>query len=147
MYTYFSRASHSCRPNAEHVIKSKNGDAEVRARKDIEEGEEITICYIHEIDLCLPRAERLEQIKEARGFTCNCKRCECSFDDVRRVTTWFIMLNLWGMLRSNVRIVKKVCILSITRVKKFRHVFIVIMNFLPKMLKRNFTWKKASSIW
>merc|ERR1719361_2975385 len=46
MFLIFSRANHSCRPNCEFHWCQERGLQELRASKPVEEGEELTDCYL-----------------------------------------------------------------------------------------------------
>ncbi|KAI9905711.1 hypothetical protein PsorP6_013790 [Peronosclerospora sorghi] len=63
--------NHSCQPNC---IYSNGGDSlmEVRALRDITEGEELTLSYI---DIDMEREERRKLLRATKHFDCHCKRC------------------------------------------------------------------------
>ncbi|RLN83236.1 hypothetical protein BBJ28_00017077 [Nothophytophthora sp. Chile5] len=63
--------NHSCQPNC---TWSNGGDGimEVRALRDLEEGEEITLSYI---DIDKERGERHKELRETKHFDCECERC------------------------------------------------------------------------
>ncbi|KAH6670524.1 hypothetical protein B0J14DRAFT_565279 [Halenospora varia] len=67
LYRDISKINHSCRPNAE-LRHSKDGMGMVRAVRDIEEGEEITMVYGG-----FGRA--IAQIDPCYGFRCKCGSC------------------------------------------------------------------------
>lgn len=73
-YSFQSCINHSCVPNA-HAFKREednDGAAVILALKDIEPGEEITICYI---DADAPLEERTRALNDY-GFSCGCEKCE-----------------------------------------------------------------------
>ncbi|CAH0488381.1 unnamed protein product [Peronospora farinosa] len=63
--------NHSCQPNC---TWSNAGDSimEVRALRDINEGEEFTLSYI---DIDVERDERREELRKTKHFECRCERC------------------------------------------------------------------------
>ncbi|KAG6948626.1 hypothetical protein JG688_00015012, partial [Phytophthora aleatoria] len=63
--------NHSCQPNC---TWSNAGDSimEVRALRDIKEGEEITLSYI---DIDKERNERQKELRDTKHFDCQCERC------------------------------------------------------------------------
>jgi hypothetical protein len=62
--------NHSCDPNCT-VLYTRNGEGHVVAIRDIQQGEELCICYI-DIDMGLAARER--NLREYK-FTCHCSRC------------------------------------------------------------------------
>ncbi|XP_057428185.1 histone-lysine N-methyltransferase ATXR4 [Lotus japonicus] len=71
VYMLPSFYNHDCDPNA-HIIWIDNADAKLKALRDIDEGEELRICYI---DASLDRDARRELLFRGFGFQCNCSRC------------------------------------------------------------------------
>ncbi|XP_027366807.1 histone-lysine N-methyltransferase ATXR4 [Abrus precatorius] len=71
VYILPSFYNHDCDPNA-HIIWIDNADAKLKALRDIDEGEELRICYI---DASLDRDARQELLFRGFGFQCNCSRC------------------------------------------------------------------------
>lgn len=63
--------NHSCQPNCTWS-NAGDGIAEVRALRDIKEGDEITLSYI---DIDKERAERRKELRETKHFDCQCGRC------------------------------------------------------------------------
>ncbi|KAG7399214.1 hypothetical protein PHYBOEH_009380 [Phytophthora boehmeriae] len=63
--------NHSCQPNCTWS-NAGGGVMEVRALRDIEEGEEIVLSYI---DIDKERAERRKELRDTKHFDCQCKRC------------------------------------------------------------------------
>ncbi|ETO85256.1 hypothetical protein F442_00940 [Phytophthora nicotianae P10297] len=63
--------NHSCQPNC---TWSNAGESimEVRALRDIKEGEEITLSYI---DIDKERSERQKELRDTKHFDCQCERC------------------------------------------------------------------------
>eukprot|EP00913_Durusdinium_trenchii_P014998 g14068.t1 len=74
-YFVSSFMSHSCKPNA---IWHEGPDAVhvVRARLDIEEGDEICISYLSEEMLMDCALQRKRALKKTKLFLCTCERCE-----------------------------------------------------------------------
>ncbi|ESW17714.1 hypothetical protein PHAVU_007G262400 [Phaseolus vulgaris] len=71
VYILPSFYNHDCDPNA-HIIWIDNAHAKLKALRDIDEGEELRICYI---DASLDRDARRELLFRGFGFQCNCSRC------------------------------------------------------------------------
>eukprot|EP00435_Cladocopium_sp_Y103_P037355 s2023_g9.t2 len=73
-YFISSFMSHSCKPNA---IWHEGSDAMhvVRARLDIQEGEEICISYLSEDMLLYSALQRKKALRKTKLFTCTCERC------------------------------------------------------------------------
>jgi SET domain len=63
----------SCVPNAHFRWNEEMFAAEVRALRPIARGEEVTMCYIPELENYSSRQARL---RDAYGFTCTCELCE-----------------------------------------------------------------------
>ena len=70
LYVPITGLKHSCRPNASYVFKGKK--LEVRALKDIANGEEVSIDLI---DIMQPTARRQEDLARLKGIVCDCERC------------------------------------------------------------------------
>ncbi|KAG8951727.1 hypothetical protein FRC04_005748 [Tulasnella sp. 424] len=71
-----SRAfNHSCLPNATASYRYENGSVwqDIRALRDIEANEEITISYI---DPASPLSSRQAALRRTYGFECTCGRCD-----------------------------------------------------------------------
>ncbi len=71
-----SRMNHSCLPNALRG-PGQNGTVEVRALRDIGEGEEVNVSYISEA-LSKPTAPRRAILEARWQFKCLCERCQAS---------------------------------------------------------------------
>jgi hypothetical protein len=71
----YCRFNHSCTPNAAYQWHANIARETVHAIKDIEAGEEITVCYVLEDHLYLPRRVRRAYLAQAFGFDCLCIRC------------------------------------------------------------------------
>eukprot|EP00439_Symbiodinium_sp_Y106_P060727 s913_g9.t1 len=81
--TFFLPAfvSHDCRPNC---MWHYEGDSFVmRARRDIPQGEEITVSYLAEESLLESTASRRSQLEATKHFLCNCATCSQALDPVR----------------------------------------------------------------
>ena len=70
LYIPITGLKHSCRPNASYVFKGKR--LEVRAMRDIAEGEDVTIDLA---DVMMPKTVRQEVLADWRGILCDCDRC------------------------------------------------------------------------
>ncbi|XP_072177068.1 histone-lysine N-methyltransferase SMYD3-like [Diadema setosum] len=71
IYLRSSLLNHSCDPNCVAVFSGIT--LQVRAIRDLKEGEECTISYV---DCLLPRVERHAELLERYHFTCHCPKCE-----------------------------------------------------------------------
>ncbi|KAL5545601.1 hypothetical protein UlMin_005288 [Ulmus minor] len=71
VYMLPSFYNHDCDPNA-HIIWIENVDARLKALRDVDEGEELKICYI---DASINREARQAVLSQGFGFQCNCPRC------------------------------------------------------------------------
>lgn len=69
LWCHFAYCNHSCLPNAEKSFK--DGVLTLRATRDIDEGEEITISYGEYID----QTEKLQAMHRIWGFKCECRVC------------------------------------------------------------------------
>ena len=70
LFDFGSRFNHSCDPNCSFY--TRRGKLHVRALKDIEPGEELTITYC---ELYATRAQRNKKLYSKYSFTCTCLRC------------------------------------------------------------------------
>ncbi|KAI3446389.1 hypothetical protein Pfo_003054 [Paulownia fortunei] len=71
VYVLPSLYNHDCDPNV-NILWIENVDAKIKALRDIEEGEELRICYI---DASMDYDARQTILYEGFGFRCNCLRC------------------------------------------------------------------------
>ncbi|WJX11333.1 Histone-lysine N-methyltransferase atxr4 [Trifolium repens] len=71
VYILPSFYNHDCDPNA-HIIWIDNAVAKLKTLRDIDEGEELRICYI---DASMDRDARRKLLFRGFGFHCNCSRC------------------------------------------------------------------------
>ncbi|KAK2647344.1 hypothetical protein Ddye_014833 [Dipteronia dyeriana] len=71
VYMLPSFYNHDCDPNV-HIVWIENADARLKALRDVEEGEELRICYI---DVSMSRDARQTILSQGFGFQCNCPRC------------------------------------------------------------------------
>ena len=69
-----SRLNHSCGPNCEVVWRADSKCQEVVAIRDIEKGEEMTICYLNMENRVNTREERSKILRQY-GFSCSCRFC------------------------------------------------------------------------
>jgi len=82
LYPCLSLASHSCVANARYTVNPEDFSVVLRARKRIEEGEEIAIHYVSPMQGLLKRKQSIE---EEWYFKCRCPRCS----DVTEFGTYF----------------------------------------------------------
>ncbi|GLV34421.1 SET and MYND domain containing class 4 member 4 [Carabus blaptoides fortunei] len=76
LYVSSSALNHACLPN---TVKSFHGKTKVvRAISDINQGIEITVCYVDDPNMYLPELRR-KQLREEYYFTCSC--CACADDN------------------------------------------------------------------
>ncbi|CAE8704343.1 unnamed protein product, partial [Polarella glacialis] len=80
-YFMSSFMSHSCFPNA--VWHYDGDDFVLRARRDIEVHDEITVSYLSEDCLLESSASRRRHLKDSKHFVCNCERCFADRDPCR----------------------------------------------------------------
>ncbi|ELW49533.1 SET and MYND domain-containing protein 3 [Tupaia chinensis] len=66
-----SLLNHSCDPNCSIVFNGPH--LLLRAVRDIEVGEELTICYL---DMLMTSEERRKQLRDQYCFECDCFRCQ-----------------------------------------------------------------------
>ncbi|KAF5201702.1 histone-lysine N-methyltransferase ATXR4-like [Thalictrum thalictroides] len=71
VYMLPSFYNHDCDPNI-HIVWIENVNARLKALRDIEQGEELRICYI---DASLDQNARQTILFEGFGFRCSCSRC------------------------------------------------------------------------
>ncbi|CAN7037390.1 hypothetical protein IGI04_004446 [Brassica rapa subsp. trilocularis] len=72
VYMLPSFYNHDCDPNA-HIFWLQNADARLMTLRDVEEGEELRICYI---DASMGYEARQTLLSQGFGFCCNCLRCQ-----------------------------------------------------------------------
>ncbi|KFO25464.1 SET and MYND domain-containing protein 3 [Fukomys damarensis] len=71
LYPSMSLLNHSCDPNCSIVFTGPH--LLLRAVRDIEVGEELTICYL---DILMTSEERRKQLRDQYCFDCDCFRCQ-----------------------------------------------------------------------
>ncbi|XP_048968388.1 histone-lysine N-methyltransferase SMYD3 isoform X2 [Canis lupus baileyi] len=81
LYPSMSLLNHSCDPNCSIVFNGPH--LLLRAVRDIEAGEELTICYL---DMLMTSEERRKQLKDQYCFECDCVRCETQDKDADMLT-------------------------------------------------------------
>ncbi|KAF1939046.1 SET domain-containing protein [Clathrospora elynae] len=79
LFPSVARINHACRPNAHARFIPRTLLMEIKAQRDIEAGEEISISY-GKIEL--KYAERQRLYKEGWNFTCTCSSCTASRYDI-----------------------------------------------------------------
>ena len=72
LYLQAAAINHSCDPNACQSFHEDTKALSIRAMKDIQPGEEITITYI---DIGKPTSWRRRELHKTYGFVCMCHRC------------------------------------------------------------------------
>jgi len=75
LFLKISRFNHSCVPYAEFMWNEEKRQQEIRAIRDIPEGEEITICYFTLLVGARSQKERKEYLQSHYGFPCDCVAC------------------------------------------------------------------------
>lgn len=70
-----SKINHDCNPNAEPTFPWSNHVLAIKAIRDIDIGEEITISYLDECFLERSRHSRQKELKENYLFVCHCAKC------------------------------------------------------------------------
>lgn len=91
LYDDLSKFNHACDSNAQYLHTRKPYLGHVQVVRDIEEDEEVTVCYVDpEI---LTEDERTKQIKQW-DFTCDCSWCGIQSEDRKQDETERIRLYL-----------------------------------------------------
>ena len=94
LYVMESIFDHSCIPNAAPIF---NGNyLEIRAIKDIDSDDKMTINYIDLID---NKTARKMSLKKQYYFECNCNRCQSDFDNGKTKVLFFFLLKLILLFR------------------------------------------------
>ncbi|CAG5853905.1 unnamed protein product [Menidia menidia] len=75
LYPSLSLLNHDCRPNC--VMVFEGTQLKLRAVRDINPEEELTISYIETLSLT---EDRQQQLEEQYHFTCHCQRCQTQED-------------------------------------------------------------------
>lgn len=81
LYRLQSGVNHSCEPNAQVTFPNNNNRLVLQALRNIEPGEEITICYLDECMQSRSRHTRRKYLLENYLFTCTCTKCEAQAAD------------------------------------------------------------------
>ncbi|PFH32213.1 hypothetical protein BESB_021540 [Besnoitia besnoiti] len=79
IYFMPSFSSHSCLPNV-LWFTDEDHTFVLRARANIEEGDEVTLTYLSEEDLMRPTLHRRRVLSETKDFVCACERCSAPVD-------------------------------------------------------------------
>uniref|UniRef100_A0A7S4T7T0 SET domain-containing protein n=1 Tax=Alexandrium monilatum TaxID=311494 RepID=A0A7S4T7T0_9DINO len=80
-FATLARANHSCLPNC--IVDGDEGT--LRALRDIEPGDDLTISYLSDAALLWPRHRRQVELAQRWDFVCGCERCSAPLDDARRL--------------------------------------------------------------
>lgn len=70
-----SRLNHSCVPSVHHSFNPTLQKLTVHATRDIEAGEELCTTYLGGLGSYWTRTQRMEVLRTAYGFTCQCLAC------------------------------------------------------------------------
>lgn len=81
LYRLQSVFNHSCEPNAEVQFPHNDNTLVVKAKHDIQPGEEIFNCYLDECIQSRSRHTRIKFIREHYLFTCKCTKCQRQIND------------------------------------------------------------------
>lgn len=89
-----SAFNHSCLENVSHYAVWDDGAPTLvfRASRDVQAGDELTICYLGEDELAQPTRDRRTALRTYKHFECNCERCasealdEACLEDAPRAT-------------------------------------------------------------
>ncbi|XP_078213311.1 histone-lysine N-methyltransferase SMYD3 isoform X10 [Callithrix jacchus] len=81
LYPSISLLNHSCDPNCSVVFNGPH--LLLRAVRDVEVGEELTICYL---DMLMTSEERRKQLRDQYCFECDCFRCQTQDKDADMLT-------------------------------------------------------------
>ena len=86
LYNNISRINHSCVPNTTWTwVMGDFKRRQVRAIMDIEEGEEITVCYRNEMEFFYgSRESRQQQMLEHKSFLCQCSECSLEGEELEK---------------------------------------------------------------
>ncbi|XP_032818954.1 N-lysine methyltransferase SMYD2 isoform X1 [Petromyzon marinus] len=80
LYPSLALLNHSCDHNC--VVTFRGSAAQVRALREIKQGEELFISYI---DLLYPTEDRNERLREMYFFTCHCCHCQSQHLDDKKL--------------------------------------------------------------
>lgn len=94
--------NHSCRPNAA-AGGTGGSDIQVRAIKEIKEGQEICICYDSAVYLS-PTERRRAFLKDKWGFDCECPRCVADPQDADLIEKLLNSKRHWGDVWGHARL-------------------------------------------
>ena len=83
VFLRISRLNHSCRPNCEVVWRDESKCQQVVAIRDIEDGDELTICYLN-MENRMKTAEERKKILRPYGFCCSCRDC-AGEEDIQKI--------------------------------------------------------------
>jgi len=84
LFLKMSRFNHSCVPSGEFHWNDQYSRQEIRAIKNIQAGEEITICYFT-IEIAVhTQQERKQFLLDHYGFPCDCPDCSLTGDEAKK---------------------------------------------------------------
>lgn len=75
------RINHACDPNAQNYWNDYSGQLTIHAIKDIQRGEEVTICYLQSFS---NRRTRQAELQRGFDFTCSCSLCSLSLQERKK---------------------------------------------------------------
>jgi len=75
IFPTIARFNHSCYPSAEFVWNEKKGQQDIRAIRDIQASEEITLCYFTSKNQLEKVEQRKQYLLDYYGFECCCHVC------------------------------------------------------------------------
>ena len=75
IFPTIARFNHSCFPSAEFVWNEKQGKQDIRAIRDIQASEEITLCYFTSKNQLENMEQRKQYLLDFYGFECCCAVC------------------------------------------------------------------------
>ena len=80
IFPTIARFNHSCLPSAEFVWNEKEGKQDIRAIRDIQASEEITLCYFTSKNQLESVELRKQYLLDFYGFECCCHVCSLGLE-------------------------------------------------------------------
>ena len=75
VFPIINRINHSCLPNCSVQWNPVTDKEELFTAREVEAGEELTICYLDMVTNVSSREERRDYLERHFGFLCNCPLC------------------------------------------------------------------------